>query len=102
MVTPLTSDRYLDLGLGKVTLKLNFEIRAENLALSSYRLDEPSLDSLNSRLERYNQLVVFDIVYNIMRPIIYNNVDSTCILYNILSNLSNLHDFNGILRTICI
>lgn len=62
MLTPLSSNWNFDLSLGKVALKLNFEIWAKDLTFTSYRFDESALNPLDSFVKWDNKLVVFDVI----------------------------------------
>lgn len=102
MVAPLTPNWYLDLGLCEVALKLNFEVRAVDLAFTCYGFDKSALDSLETLFEWYHQLIVLDIVDDVLGTIVHNDEDCASISNHVLVLFAYLHYLDCILRPICV
>jgi len=102
MLAPLSSHWYFDLSLGEVALKLNFEIGAKDLTISSYRFDKSALNSLNSFVKWDDKLVILDVVNDVLWAIVDHNEDSTHIPHHVLAWFAYLHHFESILRTISV
>ena len=102
MLAPLSSHWYFDLSLGEVALKLNFEIGAKDLTISSDRFDESALNSLNSFVKWDDKLVILDVVDDVMWAIVNHNENSTHVPHHVLPWFAYLHHFESILRAICV